>query len=207
MHRERFTIKPLRLSQQNLLEILKMIHNFIKDPKHVSENCQITETLSVSRSGKTITHEGEPKNSNFFAYPDFIDSVEYNYYSYNQDISRIRIDLSHFERDIIVEGKNKVHVEALAALIKKYFNMYTTWFGGLVGSISMSLFILFMVQIIATLLHYYGFISFYVGLLIFIIGISLPLYLMSSRNWPPGIAIYKGDVSFLEKTHSFNYFY
>ena len=153
IHRERIFIQTLRLSQQHLLEILTKVHSFIRPANLASEDWQVRETLSVSRSGKTITHEGEPTYFNFSTYPDFIDSVEYQYYGYRQDFSLIRISLNHYRREIIVEGKYQEQVEALVALIKQSFDRHTIWFGGGRGIAILGLISLFGITITALLIY------------------------------------------------------
>ncbi len=200
----KFTLPPLKLSQGDLLTILRGVHGIIRTANQASESANVQERLSISGDGTTITLDGDPRLSQPFAEIDIANSVVYSYFTLTGVVTWVRIDLRSFQREVSVEGTSREQVEALAAFIRQSFDRHTTWFGGLRGNLTVGLVLYIVVLLIITVLHRrYGFFASQVDPF----AISIPAALLPTVtmwfDWFPGVSIYKADASFLVRYSAF----
>lgn len=204
-HGIEFKLSPLRLSQQDLISILRKVHNLVSEANKGSYNKSIQERFSISGSGITINEEGEPQFIGSFSSMDVANYVDYYYNNFGSEISSVEITLHSSYRKVSIEGTSQEQIESLAAYIRQSFDQYTVWFGGFVADISVAIAIGLALCIILNLLlkklerkhgpapKYYSFIIlFFCGLF----SLSLEINFMFIDLFP-GVAIYKGNASII----------
>jgi hypothetical protein len=198
-HGIEFKIAPLKISQQDLIVIMKKVHSLVREANHAYDEPRVQESLSISGYGITITQEGEPQLSIPLASIDVADSVNYYYYNSGAAVSLVHIKLRSFTREISIEGKSQEHIESLAAYIRQSFDKYTIWFGGFRACITLG-----VVIIIAINFHYIILERNYFSLpreTYWILSLVAPVLvlLVVWLDLFHGIGVYRGDVSFYKR--------
>jgi hypothetical protein len=197
-HGINFKLAPLKISQKDLLVILKKVHILIKSANQSSEEPYEREHLLISESGITFNQEGELD----FSIPLSTINVAYAVnYSYNSakvaPINFVNIELNPFLRRVSIEGTSQEHIEALGAQIRQSFAGHTIFIGGSRGNLMIGMFLIIVLYLLLFMLgkKFGPFSSQLIFLFSCIIGIVSAIVVWI--DFFPGFAVYKTDVSFI----------
>ena len=192
---------PKILSYDELISILLKVQSFLKSAnKDLQSSIESEVTIGKGKLLR-VTYKGELSKDTFKNAPKSATSADYLYRKGDGVISRLKINLNDYNRSVEIEGKSREQVDALLAMICNEFDSLNWTIGG--GGARYVLFLIFLIlgSLGMGLAYSPIALNLYLKISCAIIGIvSISLsFLLLLGDYPSGVKIQTGDVSFINQ--------